>query len=229
MNFNFREHAWMAPIGNFLVGTLALGVAVIINRERLKEFLGRYWKFIAAIFGAAALWALYLYDCLNWMRDVPSWLSHVVKMPVWLLALGIIVVAAVPIGIQLLVLWLSERKVSENTEAPSPRQFTPEDYTQAEVLGVHWQWSYRSHYIHHPQAFCPNSACGCRLDAIEDYARATGYHLAVPVSLVCPHCGFRQAYEWQEEELRRRVELEIERRLRTGQFRQELATRNAKT
>src|ERR1035438_67781 len=86
MNF-LREHAWMAPIGNFAVGTLALAVAVLVNKAKLKECLKDHWKLLAVIFGTAGIYLFYLNGWLEWLQGVRDWFVKRIEIPIWALCL----------------------------------------------------------------------------------------------------------------------------------------------
>ena len=215
----------MAPIGSLVVATIALAVAAIAHREKLNEYLGKHWKLFAVVLGTGGVCALYLYGWPDWTRAWLKWFLHRVEVPVWILILGGLVLAAAPVGILLFLLWAYSQKVSGETG--SPRQLTPSHYTSDEIFGVEWTWTYRGNVINHPEAFCPRSACNCRLDLVDDFNRASvGLGLGpIPVTLVCPHCSFRHNVDWDENELLRRVSIEIERRIRAGEFQDRLAAR----
>ena len=47
---------------------------------------------------------------------------------------------------------------------------------------------------------------------------------APPIKLTCLHCGFTQPFNYDRKELVRRVGLEIERRIHTGEYAEKLTS-----
>jgi len=220
MNFNLREHAWMAPVGSFLVAILALLVAVISNKEKLKQVIKQRWVFVTVILGAALIGMCFLYGWLGWTVQL---LNRPVTLRVWVLILLLILAAAVPMSILFLLAWITAPK--EAREAPSPRQLTLQDYTQDEdIFGVKWSWSYIYGKMDPLSltAFCPN--CTNRLDTEDNWRRGRSGFIYPPITHVCTNCGFRREHQHQRMELTDRVMKEIERRINSGEFLQRLSS-----
>jgi hypothetical protein len=139
-------------------------------------------------------------------------------LPVWALFLICIFAVGAPVLISALMR-RSKNLPESSRETRPPQRPHPLQYTQDTIFNVFWRWSYTGNTIETPEAFCPVVNCRCRLDIILDYERDTSrLGFVVPVSASCPHCNFRQNFEWPEDELRRRVSVEIERLINTGQF-----------
>ena len=118
----------MAPIGNFAVGTLALAVAVLVNKAKLKECLKDHWKLLAVIFGTAGIYLFYLNGWLEWLQGVRDWFVKRIEIPIWALCLICISAFAAPI-----IIWGIVRLVKNFRALPeaeeSSQQLDPRQYT----------------------------------------------------------------------------------------------------
>jgi hypothetical protein len=154
-----------------------------------------------------------------------NWLTHPVTWPVWALILiaisGLAVVA---------MLFYFFGKVSETQPVPELLNLDPLNYRADEIFGVEWVWSYvyGKLNVNDLSAFCPKKSCMCRLTMQEHpermAMRQSGYSAGVyiPVSFTCTTCGFTRQFDSDWKKLKNDIFLEIERRIRTGEFQQRM-------
>jgi len=114
----------------------------------------------------------------------------------------------------------------------TPAPARPENsYFDDDVHSVTWRWRYAGHSIIHLLAFCP--VCDSQLVYEHVHPDATRYRLwqdePQATRLHCEHCSAVRAkmpggrdYAWGA------VEREIQRRIRTGEWRQRVADRAAR-
>ena len=67
----------------------------------------------------------------------------------------------------------------------------------------------------------------CRLEIKDEEPRPergpfNSYRYVHPVSVNCPHCGFKKVFDWDFDTVKRKVHYEIERRIRTGEYRKQV-------
>lgn len=198
-----------------ILGLLGLPLSVALwyfTRAHFEKFWQKWRKPTFYALGVVALiGAMY--------RGWFAWLAYHVGLPIWILT----VIAVLPVALALGVVWF----ISKSRESA---EISPEQYTTDTIFNVVWQWRYNGHYIdeHSLSPFCPNESCKCRLSLIEDYQRNYALPLGqVPVSLVCPNCGFRENFEMNSDGLFSRVPIEIERRIRTGDYKKRFAVQSA--
>jgi hypothetical protein len=241
-NWNLQDCANLAQI----IGLLALPLSVVLwyfTKEHFNSFWRNWRKPIFWILACAAGLAAAVTAARH------GWLTKQVQLPVWIFVLSLALVLAVLWVAYLLIEALGSKTPARRTftpRSPGPPQsvphqtaFPPErepgplDYKGDDIFGVSWSWDYWGHTINDSTitAFCPLDKCRCRLDWKDDYERLIhtgGYHGATtPTTLICPNCGLSQAMQWDSRELRRRVALEIERRLNTGEFMKQLKGKRA--
>ncbi|HWQ90822.1 MAG TPA: hypothetical protein VN673_04065 [Clostridia bacterium] len=170
------------------------------TRDHFAKFWAKGLKLILLILVAGAVFGLWRFGWLDWVaKDI--------RLKVWLAVLISLALIAVPF----LSAWTWFRLRREF------RALDWHNYTKDEILGVVWEWRYRGNQTMQNtlSAFCPRTDCSCRLD----FQEHRGFHGEVKTVLRCPHCGFSRPYdEMDERELLRRVELEIERRIKTDAF-----------
>ncbi|WP_395747472.1 hypothetical protein [Prosthecobacter sp.] len=136
-----------------------------------------------------------------WKQGWLAWLAAPVSIPVW----GVIL-AAVPV---ILCVALIIREMFKSSSSVP----TFEDYKSDMIFGIRWNWVYHLGQIEPDlvNAFCPNDTCRCRL--------SHSWYLDRSNSIFnCPNCGFHHTLEGDEREVHRRVAIEIERRVNTGEF-----------
>jgi hypothetical protein len=215
VSLTFQQAAWTA-------GIISASVAVIVNRTELKRFLKKRWKVLAVPFLVVGGYVCFLYGWLDWTRDLLNWFLHPVETPLWLLIVGVLVITVL-FGTLLLLMWRNLPKGSG--ESVPLRHSDPSSYTHDEIFGVSWTWSYNGHYINDwdLSAFCPIQTCKCRLEWKDDYDRMNLELHGIPINLECPRCGFNRPFNFGKQELIKQVAVEVERRIRMGEFMHPLA------
>jgi hypothetical protein len=163
----------------------------------------------------------------GWVRlDLASHLGHWLLKPIPIPAWCVIVfslVFAVAVGF-LSRAWFLLKSQGIPFSAVKTEKWR--NYTSDVIEDVTWEWKYRldlhSPVTLHLTAFCAKEECKCRLKVSEEYIKPpVGYPIA-RASVKCPHCPFYKRFDCTQEELFQRVNLEIERRIRTGAFIQRL-------
>lgn len=183
-----------------LVGLLGLPLSIVLwffTRAHFDSFWQKwrrtiFWSLVIACATGAAF--------RGWL----SWLGIGVKLPIWALIVGLTLTGSVTFVLIRLFVLIERRKHQQATLDAS-------NYTTDIIFNVEWTWTYKDNFIHEPQAFCPRQQCRARMDVSEDFFNRS-------TTLTCPNCAFRQTYQLPRTELKRRVEIEIERRVRTGEF-----------
>jgi hypothetical protein len=104
----------------------------------------------------------------------------------------------------------------EPTVPAGPRET---DYTQDRFLGAIWRWNYFQGRVNNPSPFCPQ--CDNELLFVHNHT----WGLFVGTSLRCEHCGWESTMEanYTQHQLISRIEREIRRNLRTGDWRRSVA------
>ena len=149
-----------------------------------------------------------------WRNGWLSWLSFPVTWPVW--ALILLAFAGLAIAcLALAVFYFVTKEASHLNKETSHL-----DYFSDDIFGVEWNWRYIRDQLDERElsAFCPNKQCACRLEP----QLRSGAGAVDVVLLVCGHCGFSKGFEYDWRQLRRKVIIEIERRVRTREFKQRL-------
>ena len=169
----------------------------LFTRERFTKFWKKWFKWILLPLVIIAIVGLWRIGCLDWLR-------YKITCPFWLFILLPFSGLAIALCIVALYCFLDR----------TPGHFS---YVSDNILGVQWQWRWQAGTIDDLVPICPKPACSCRLD----HERSS--HLAIDgVSLVCDHCGFTKDYDCNWDDLRWRVLKEIDRRIRTGEFKERL-------
>jgi hypothetical protein len=231
---NLEEWSWIAAIL-----AIPLGIVVwLVDRKQVIGFFKSCWPVILLLFVIVA----FIAACF---RGWFNWLAHSVTLPVWVLILlvflGLLLATAArllsatfgtsSIRIESSHVEQKQREIIRQEQTPQqkplqPAQPEPHDYTRDEVFGVKWSWRWHGHQFGDLMGpFCPRSNCVCRLDQ-ERCSDPNMYNprnaFTMPISLVCPHCGFKRDYEYDFSELTRKTMTEIERRINSGDFRNRL-------
>jgi len=216
MKFSLPDMANWAQILSLL--GIPLSVALwYFTKEKAERFWKRWQKTIFLLFGIGGLFALW---GLGWLH----WLSRPVTLPVWILLLLGIGGLLVGLIIWLIVHWLNNPAVlqAEPTSQMRRSLSAPPDwhnYVNDEIFGVRWQWGYRGNQIDNKlTAFCPQPHCRNRLEEKMNMPKMHSQRYTIPVSLVCPTCGFQHDYDDDAQRLKERVLMEIERRINTGEY-----------
>lgn len=139
---------------------------------------------------------------LGWL----DWIANRVTVPVYVL----IIVLALLLG----SVWLVARFVKYMaSSSPSQPWLT---YVSDNLFGVDWNWQYHDGQLtaYGITALCPKPSCRCRLSP----QRSSMYDAIKEIGLVCQNCGFQKDFDCDWETLERRVLIEVERRIRTGQY-----------
>jgi hypothetical protein len=173
-----------------------------------KRLFGVCKKFFWVIVPLLVILALFYFHKWGWL----NWLFLPVTWPVWGLILLGFFSLAIPVTIILLIAYFEKQ----------PSHIEPENYKTDEIFGIQWVWDFRGTKLDESElsAFCPKQNCKCRLD--RDYAAmASGGYFPVGeprFSLSCSICGFKRDFEWDWDRLKRKVFIEIERRIRTREY-----------
>ena len=179
-----------------LLASAASLIVWLITRKRFAKFWAKWSHWVIAVSSGLFVYGLWSLGCLDW-------LASPVHIPLW-----VAVLCAVPV---MVAVWLLISLTAEKLKIP-----TSSDYRTDQILGIQWRWDYY-HGVIEPDlihAFCPRLECQCRLDVeqVSVLSYMGGYEF------VCPNCGFKKVLDGPEEKIRRRVAVEIERRIRTGEF-----------
>jgi hypothetical protein len=234
--------AGCGTIGSFII-------AFIVNRDKLWDFVKKYWLLVPAMLALGGLWAFYEFGGFGWIANLwhgfAKWMSS--GVPMWF----VLALVGALMGIQFLIRTIrKQRKAMQGLrprreayspiepkaqvpasapEAPATPELSKEDFRVEHYLedlidGVWWIWSYSGNTVNVPKPLCPNRHCQCDLFFREDYDRprynANIYTLPPPpVSLHCPRCNFKQDFDNDEPHVLNGVSQEILSRIRTGRFR----------
>jgi hypothetical protein len=155
-----------------------------------------------------------------------NWLTHPITWPVWALILLAISGLAIVAGL----FYLFSRASEASEGGARPIQIDPLDYRTDEIFGVQWTWSFVYGKLNENDlsAFCPRQNCMCRLTMKEDQQRMQvrqggfGADLLFPISFTCSNCGYSREFDSNWKQLKHSVFIEIERRIRTGEFQQRM-------
>lgn len=202
-----------------------------------REHFVKFWKSFSWLFwilvSALIVLTVWRFGWLDWVSAIVNSLTARVATPVWclilLVAFGMILVVAIQmIARSYKNPTIRVQRPLHTMQAPQPeptqvQEKQPPDwrnYVTDEIFGVEWQWRYLGNRLDEVLgAFCPNKNCKCRLeDQPNENTNRRSYYYSFPISLVCPYCGFRRDFDFALEELNRKVLIEVERRLRTGEF-----------
>lgn len=151
---------------------------------------------------------------VNWIKNFIT-LILTFQVPFWIVIVS-------------LFLFLFIKKIANkiNSQGPSyARHSIEEHYRQDRINNILWiiEW-YRSYdgklklINHSPHPICPD----CMNDLVLSNKTAEGYHSNRPTRFVCENCGFSQKLETDIEDYRMKIEREIIRRGRTGEWRNSL-------
>jgi hypothetical protein len=215
-----EEMSWIA-------GCIALPLMVVIwliDRKQFTDFCKKWKGLILVAFIVVALMVALSHGCFNW-------LTHGVTLPIWALLVTVLLVVLIAFLGWLIGNTISTRPLPlmeqfQPSEQVQPKQplLTPQPnpllYVNDEIFGVRWSWDYIGRMINTPSliAFCPRQNCRCRLEAKTDFNKYIPHVYALPISLNCPRCGFRQDFDYGMEKLKYNVGVEIERRINTGEY-----------
>ena len=195
------------PEAGNLAQVLSFPFAVLLWAAT-QRIAPRFWKkwagpvlSTAAVVTLVALWRSRILNSLGARLHVPGWL---------VLVLGLLAVLVS------LICW------SLTHAGKAQRDWR--DYVSDELLGLVWHWRYARNEIQELSlsAFCPH--CRHRLQPQQDADHRPPGPKTAPVTLLCPHCGFKREFDSHFDQLKAKVIAEIERRLNTGEYRQRIDT-----
>jgi len=199
-----EKWSWVAGI----VGAIIALLAWLVDRNDFISFCKATWRVIATPF-------LFIYHLL----------THPVTWPVWAFILIVVAIFAV-----IALLFYFFGSVSEARPLADLQSQDPMNYKSDEIFGVEWIWSYVYGRLNEKDlsAFCPRKNCMCRLTLqrhphrqhVRQSPHGYGGEVVTPVSFTCPTCGFSRDFNDDWESLKHSVFIEIERRIRTGEFQQ---------
>jgi hypothetical protein len=155
----------------------------------------------------------YLYWLWSVIKFMSGLLVHQVETPVWILVL-LVTLSIFPI---LHVVRLLRRKGND------PSEYT---YTQDNLFGVVWRWCNSSSGINHLWAFCPH----CDLELVyneqrSDYHKPSRFYPPEFTQFECENCDIKsEKLSGGKSDALGRIEREISRRLRTGEWKKNLKT-----
>jgi hypothetical protein len=216
-----QQQAWTATICSATFAFISLNVAVIANWEKLAKFFKAYKRPVWLVGLMVVIVLLILGGWFGWVPKLFHWFGSDIQVSKWFLCLTWLAGCLTPVIVAGVLAILFHWRSSQ---AGVTNQNDWKRYTSDIIFGVRWEWDYLRDSLTDVTAYCPNTKCNCRLDLVKDYGRS-GYNEHVPVSLVCPHCNFKTECDWDEHELRRRVRIEIDRRLRTNEYVKNLEAR----
>ncbi len=144
-----------------------------------------------------------------------GWLNWVFYPVVWPIG-GLMLFGFLCLVIPIVIIFII---ASLKKQPPIP---DPTTYKTDEILGVQWVWNYHGAKLDGTElsAFCPNQKCKCRLDTESACAASGGYYRVDEprLSFHCPNCGLKRDFDVDMDKLKRKVFIEIERRIRTGEY-----------
>jgi hypothetical protein len=151
---------------------------------------------------------------INWIRNIIA-LVLSFQVPFW-----IILVA-------LLVFLFSKRIANKLNSQGSAyaRHSIEKHYRQDRIDSILWIFEWYRGYDgklnltnRSPHPICPD----CMNDLVVSNKTAEGYHSNRPIRFVCENCGFSHKLETNLDEYKMKIEREIIRRVRTGEWRNSL-------
>jgi hypothetical protein len=151
----------------------------------------------------------------GWAQQLWLWLGSTYETPVWLLAVLTLFSAAFIIPLLIRVL------------RPSREPTFSESYTSDSFFGAVWRWRYLGSGIDNLWCFCP----GCDGQLVYEEARNDGMRpgsIGIPphfTSFSCERCRTERCrIEGDREHALHRVQREIDRKIRTGEWKPRLPT-----
>lgn len=189
----------LANIATILSVPLAI-LTWLLTRERFAKFWKKRLKWILVIVAVIAIAGL---SRMGWL----NWLQHKFMCPVWVLIL--LSFSGLVIALCVLAVCYFLNRTSDHFS-----------YVSDNIFGIEWQWCWQAGklYKNNLVPICPKPRCSCRLDPRE----MSGYQAIDDISLICDHCGLRKDFDCDWDELRWKVIKEIDRRVRTEEFKERL-------
>jgi hypothetical protein len=243
MNWINQQTVW---IFGLVAGTATIGsfiIAFIVNREKLWDFLRKYWFFIVGFFALVGLFCLCQFSIVSSaVHGLLKWMGFSVAIWAGFVAVAIVAVCWW-IYRNITVTRIPDERIQRKPEGEpaqvtvpkanpklSPANFGVRDYVEDSIDGVWWHWTYSGNTVDVPTPICPNRNCQCDLFFREDWNRMYdnpngAMMIAPPVTLHCPRCSFRQDFSTTEPQVLNSVSQEILSRIRTDRFRKILYDR----
>jgi len=199
MKFNIS----LDDLGNIatIVNIPLLILTWFFTREHFAKFWKKWFKWILVI-------AVFTTTLFLWHKGWLNWLQYRFACPVWALILLSMGGLAIASFIMFLIALLNR---------------TPDHslYLSDNIFGIEWCWQPQGRTLHEDDLvpYCPTPGCSCRLDPLE----LSGYQVVDDISLVCDHCGFKKDFDCNWDTLRWKALKEIDRRIRTGEFKERLS------
>ncbi|GEM_PF-907891 len=148
------------------------------------------------------LWSVIVY--------IASFFTHKVNVPIWLL---LVIIFLAIILMRIIQFFIKGDECEDHTE----------DYTQDSIFGVVWRWNMSYGNIHNLMAFCPR----CDLELVyheqrHDHYKPSRLYPAEFTQFECENCSIgSDKINGEHLHYLDRVEREIRRRYRTGEWKQE--------
>jgi len=187
------------------IATIVTIPLIILTWLFTREHFAKFWKkwFKLILFVLLGFTTAFL-----WQKGLLNWLHYQFSCPVWALILLSISGLAIASFIIVVITFLNR---------------TPDHslYLSDNIFGIEWCWALRGHTVQKDTLvpYCPKPECSCRLEPLE----LSGYEVIDNISLVCDHCGFRKDFDCNWDTLRWKVYKEIDRRVRTGEFKKSVS------
>lgn len=140
----------------------------------------------------------------SWLKDAGRFLAADVTLPRWWFWLWA--------AISVITLALIAMRIYSAIASPAWLR-----YRSDIIFGLRWRWNLSENgAVHSPQMYCPALECDHQLsDAVFNYARPNANGTVWDVR--CDRCGHAATVPFAPD-LRRRVQTEVQRRLRTGEW-----------
>jgi len=168
----------------------------LLTPERFSKFLERSRKLLLLILLLVTIFAAKRLGWLGWINQ---------QIPIWILA--------ALLAFFFLVIWLFRKIAGLRSKNPC---------STGNVEGVDWSWRiiYGNFRQNSLIPICPVPTCRCQLDhqRIECVGDECSHCRVDHVKLVCRRCGFSRDFECNWMELLNHIQIEIERRFRTGEY-----------
>ena len=167
----------------------------LLTPERFSKFLERWCKLILLVLFLVTIFAAKRLGLLGWIN---------LQIPIWILAAFL--------AFAFLCYWFF-KMIAGRSKNPC---------STGNVEGVDWNWRiiYGKFRQNSLIPICPVPTCRCQLDhqRIECVGNERSHRRVDHVKLVCRRCGFSRDFEYNWMELLNHIQIEVERRFRTGEY-----------
>ncbi len=169
-----------------------------MRKKKIWPWLGGV---LAVVVGGLLVEWLWEIKVIHNIGSLFKWIWNIivypVTLPLWLLVVIIAAVAGVT--------WLSLGKGSIYS--------AHYEYVRDEIMGLKWEWAWHGGLIYNLIFLCPKCSYQLFVDKTYNYE---GYDGGSMVN--CPNCDFNNTWQISTEEFEDRALREIQRRIRTGQY-----------